>query len=199
MPSVPASSHDAGPSCRADEAVRPAEEGSTAGRPLPLGVASIGGSDFTWGSALAVAALGAFGTGLAYVLMASNTGRYGGTRASTTTYLIPGVAVVLGIAFRGEAVEWLAMTGWRRFIWLVRQRITLRVLSKMTGCRQIRIWSFGGKPMMTAPMGRVSTAKGLMSGMSRIADPIRCKRRILGTTTTMTKMNLSSSGGMRWI
>jgi drug/metabolite transporter (DMT)-like permease len=77
----------------------------------PLGVASIGGSDFTWGSALAVAALGAFGTGLAYVLMASNTGRYGGTRASTTTYLIPGVAVVLGIAFRGEAVEWLAMTG----------------------------------------------------------------------------------------
>jgi drug/metabolite transporter (DMT)-like permease len=77
----------------------------------PLGVASIGGSDLTWGSALAVAALGAFGTGLAYVLMASNTGRYGGTRASTTTYLIPGVAVVLGIAFRGEAVEWLAMTG----------------------------------------------------------------------------------------
>jgi drug/metabolite transporter (DMT)-like permease len=77
----------------------------------PFGIAAIGGSEFTWGSALAVAALGVFGTGLAYVLMASNTGRYGGTRASTTTYLIPGVAVVLGIAFRGESVEWMALAG----------------------------------------------------------------------------------------
>ena len=77
----------------------------------PFGIAAIGGSEFTWGSALVVAALGVFGTGLAYVLMASNTGRYGGTRASTTTYLIPGVAVVLGIVFRGESVEWMALAG----------------------------------------------------------------------------------------
>ena len=75
----------------------------------PLGIAGIDGPSFTWGSALAVVALGVFGTGLAYVLMASNTGRYGGTRASTTTYLIPGVAIVLGIAFRGESVEWVAL------------------------------------------------------------------------------------------
>ena len=77
----------------------------------PFGIAAIDGSEFTWGSALAVAALGAFGTGLAYVLMASNAGRYGGTRAASTTYLIPGVSVVLGIAFRGESVEWVAFAG----------------------------------------------------------------------------------------
>jgi drug/metabolite transporter (DMT)-like permease len=77
----------------------------------PLGIASIDGSDFTWGSALAVAALGVFGTGVAYVLMASNSGRYGGTRASTTTYLIPGVAILLGVAFRDESVAWIALAG----------------------------------------------------------------------------------------
>jgi drug/metabolite transporter (DMT)-like permease len=77
----------------------------------PLGIAGISGSDFTWGSALAVAALGAFGTGLAYVLMASNSGRYGGTRAASTTYLIPAVSVALGITLRGESVEWVALVG----------------------------------------------------------------------------------------
>jgi drug/metabolite transporter (DMT)-like permease len=77
----------------------------------PLGLAAVGGSHFTWGSFLAVAALGAFGTGLAYVLMASNAGRYGGTRAASTTYLIPGVSIALGIAFRDESVELLAFLG----------------------------------------------------------------------------------------
>jgi drug/metabolite transporter (DMT)-like permease len=77
----------------------------------PLGIAGITGSDFSWGSALAVAVLGAFGTGVAYVLMASNAGRYGSTRAASTTYLIPAVSVVLGVSFRGESVEWLALLG----------------------------------------------------------------------------------------
>jgi len=77
----------------------------------PLGIASITGSDFSWSSALAVAVLGAFGTGLAYVLMASNAGRYGGTRASSTTYLIPAVSVVLGVTLRGDSVEWIALAG----------------------------------------------------------------------------------------
>ena len=64
-----------------------------------------------WRSALAVAALGAFGTGLAYVLMASNAGRYGSTRAASTTYLIPGVSLALGLAFRGESVHAIAIVG----------------------------------------------------------------------------------------
>jgi drug/metabolite transporter (DMT)-like permease len=77
----------------------------------PLGIAGMTGSDFSWGSALAVAVLGAFGTGVAYVLMASNAGRYGSTRAASTTYLIPAVSVILGISFRGESVEWVALMG----------------------------------------------------------------------------------------
>ena len=77
----------------------------------PFGVAALGGSTFAWGSALAVAVLGAFGTGLAYVLMASNAGRYGSTRASSTTYLIPAVSLGLGVAFRGEDVHAIAIVG----------------------------------------------------------------------------------------
>lgn len=77
----------------------------------PFGIAAVAGSTFSWRSALAVAALGALGTGLAYVLMASNAGRYGSTRAASTTYLIPGVSVLLGISFRDESVEWIALLG----------------------------------------------------------------------------------------
>ncbi len=77
----------------------------------PFGVATISDSEFAWGSAAAVAVLGAFGTGVAYVVMASNAGRFGSTRASSTTYLIPAVSIVLGIAFRGEHVEWIALVG----------------------------------------------------------------------------------------
>ena len=68
----------------------------------PFGIATISDSEFAWGSAAAVAVLGAFGTGVAYVLMASNAGRFGSTRASSTTYLIPGVSIVLGVVVRGE-------------------------------------------------------------------------------------------------
>lgn len=77
----------------------------------PFGIAAISESSFEWGSAIAVAVLGAFGTGLAYVLMASNAGRFGSTRASSTTYLIPAVSVMLGIVLRGESVELLALAG----------------------------------------------------------------------------------------
>ena len=77
----------------------------------PFGIATISDSEFAWGSAAAVAVLGAFGTGVAYVLMASNAGRFGSTRASSTTYLIPGVSIVLGVVVRGEHVEPIALVG----------------------------------------------------------------------------------------
>lgn len=77
----------------------------------PFGAAAVGDSSFAWSSALAVAALGAFGTGVAYVLMAANAGRYGSTRAASTTYLIPGVALVLGVVFRDEEAHAIALVG----------------------------------------------------------------------------------------
>lgn len=77
----------------------------------PLGIAGVTDSTFAWRSALAVAALGALGTGLAFVLMASNAGAYGSTRAASTTYVIPGVALFLGLVFRDESVALLAVVG----------------------------------------------------------------------------------------
>lgn len=77
----------------------------------PLGLRGLASSDFAWRSAIAVALLGVLGTGLAFVVMASNAGRYGSTRASSTTYLIPAVSIVLGVVLRGEDVRLLALFG----------------------------------------------------------------------------------------
>jgi len=77
----------------------------------PLGIAGLGDSEFAWDSAVAVAVLGAFGTGVAFVLMASNAGRFGSTRASSTTYLIPGVSILLGVVLRNETIEPIALVG----------------------------------------------------------------------------------------
>lgn len=77
----------------------------------PFGLASIDASEFEWGSAAAVAVLGAFGTGVAYVVQAANAGRYGGTRSASTTYLIPGVSLLLGLLLRDESVAALAVVG----------------------------------------------------------------------------------------
>ena len=69
------------------------------------------GSTFAWGSFLAVAAAGVLGTGLAFVIMGSLVGRVGSTRASFITYVIPVVALVLGVVFLGDEVGRLALVG----------------------------------------------------------------------------------------
>lgn len=77
----------------------------------PTGLWGLTQSSFSWGSAVAVTVLGAFSTGVAYVWMAWNAGRLGGTRASTTNYMIPAVSIVLGIGFRNESVAAIALIG----------------------------------------------------------------------------------------
>jgi drug/metabolite transporter (DMT)-like permease len=77
----------------------------------PLGIVSIPGSTFTWSAAGAVAAVGILGTGLAFVLMGRLVGRVGPTRASIVGYLIPVVALLLGVALRGDEVGPLALVG----------------------------------------------------------------------------------------
>ncbi len=62
-------------------------------------------------SLAAVLALGALGTGLAFVYMGTLVGRVGGTRAAFATYLIPVVAIVLGVAIRDETVAAIAIVG----------------------------------------------------------------------------------------
>jgi drug/metabolite transporter (DMT)-like permease len=77
----------------------------------PFGITVLPQSSFSWHSALAVVALGVFGTGAAYVLAAANVGRLGSTRASVSTYLIPVVALALGVVLRDETVAPLAIIG----------------------------------------------------------------------------------------
>jgi drug/metabolite transporter (DMT)-like permease len=77
----------------------------------PFGVASLGDSRFAPGSFVAVLVLGAVGTGIAFALMGRLVGRVGSTRASFATYLIPVVALVLGVVIRHETVNAVGIVG----------------------------------------------------------------------------------------
>jgi len=78
---------------------------------IPFGLIQIPGSEWAWSSALAMIPLGALGTGLAFVLMATLVGRVGGPRGSIAIYFVPVVAIVLGVIVRGDAVEPAAVAG----------------------------------------------------------------------------------------
>lgn len=77
----------------------------------PFGLGSIPGSRFAWFALLAVAAVGVLGTGIAFVLMGRLVGRVGATRASIVGYLIPVVALLLGVVLRSDEVEPIAIAG----------------------------------------------------------------------------------------
>lgn len=77
----------------------------------PFGLWSVPGSSFELGPVLSVAFIGAVGTGIAFVIMATLVGSVGSTRASMATYLIPVVAMVLGVLVRDERVGVPALVG----------------------------------------------------------------------------------------
>jgi drug/metabolite transporter (DMT)-like permease len=77
----------------------------------PYGLFGLARSTFDWGSLAALMALGLLGTGLAYIIMGGLAGSVGPTRASFITYLIPVVALVLGVVFRDEIVAPVAIVG----------------------------------------------------------------------------------------
>ncbi len=77
----------------------------------PVGLWQLPDSTFAWSSALAMVPLGVVGTGLALVWMADLAGRVGGSRASVATYLIPIVAIALGVLVRDETIAPLALGG----------------------------------------------------------------------------------------
>lgn len=77
----------------------------------PFGIASLGPSRFAWPALLATSAVGVLGTGFAFVLMGRFVGRVGATRASIVGYLIPVVALLLGVVFRGDEVGPVAIVG----------------------------------------------------------------------------------------
>jgi drug/metabolite transporter (DMT)-like permease len=77
----------------------------------PYGIYGLLRSEFAWPSLFALAALGLLGTGLAYILMGGLAGSVGPTRASFITYLVPVVALVLGVVLRDEIVAPVAVVG----------------------------------------------------------------------------------------
>jgi len=78
---------------------------------LPFGLADLGESSFAWGSVLAVIILGVFGTGVARAMYAAVLGRVGAPRGSIVAYMIPIVALVLGVTFRSEQVQLIQLAG----------------------------------------------------------------------------------------
>lgn len=78
---------------------------------IPFGLSQIRGSTWAWSSALAIVPLGVLGTGLAFVLMATLVGRVGGPRGSISIYFVPVVAIILGVAARGDNIEPAAIAG----------------------------------------------------------------------------------------
>lgn len=71
----------------------------------------VGGVSLTPTRVLAVVLLGTLGTGLAYVLSYRVIAELGPTTASLVTYIIPVVAVVVGIVVLDEPFEWRLVLG----------------------------------------------------------------------------------------
>jgi drug/metabolite transporter (DMT)-like permease len=71
---------------------------------LPLALVNLPDSDVQLSSVAAVASLGLLGTGVAYIAMVTLVGRMGATRGAVAIYLMPVVALVLGVALRDETV-----------------------------------------------------------------------------------------------
>jgi drug/metabolite transporter (DMT)-like permease len=77
----------------------------------PYALIGVPDSSFAWRPVGAVMVLGALGTGLAFVAAGTLFGRVGATRGSVIGYLIPVVALVLGVLVRDENVAALAVGG----------------------------------------------------------------------------------------
>ena len=94
----------------------------------PLGALPLFSAHWSTRSLISVLALGVFGTAIANVVMAMAAGRLGATRASATAFLIPVVALILGVLIRSEQVPILAVCGGALCLagaWLIR-RATMR-------------------------------------------------------------------------
>jgi drug/metabolite transporter (DMT)-like permease len=77
----------------------------------PLGLPEMLKGDWTLRPALALLALGAGGTAIATILAATAAGRMGATKASATAFLIPVVALILGVVVRHERVGIVSLIG----------------------------------------------------------------------------------------
>jgi drug/metabolite transporter (DMT)-like permease len=77
----------------------------------PLGIPDVLHAQWSLRPALALLGLGALGTGVAFVLMATAAGRVGAARAAGTVFITPVVALFLGVTLRNEHVATLSVVG----------------------------------------------------------------------------------------
>jgi drug/metabolite transporter (DMT)-like permease len=94
---------------------------------LPLGFGDVLNASWSFAPAISLIALGALGTGVAHVVMATASGRIGATKAAATAFLIPPVALLLGVLVRGESVAAVAVVGGALCIagaWIIRRANT---------------------------------------------------------------------------
>ena len=78
---------------------------------IALGVSGVQTPHVTAESVAAIAVLGIIGTGFAYVLNYQIITSEGATVASTVTYLLPVVAIVLGVVVLGESITVTTLAG----------------------------------------------------------------------------------------
>jgi len=77
----------------------------------PLGVPAVAAGRWSLWPVVSLIALGAGGTGVAYVMTAVAAGRMGATVASVNNFIIPVVALGLGIGLRHEQVSPVSIVG----------------------------------------------------------------------------------------
>jgi drug/metabolite transporter (DMT)-like permease len=77
----------------------------------PLGIPAVMAGHWSFWPAASLVALGAGGTGIAYVMTATAAGRMGATVASVNNFFIPVVALALGVGLRHEQVSWISIGG----------------------------------------------------------------------------------------
>ena len=77
----------------------------------PLGLPEVLKGDWSLRPSIALLCLGAGGTAIATVVAATAAGRLGATRASATAFLIPVVALILGVVIRHERVSAISLVG----------------------------------------------------------------------------------------
>lgn len=78
---------------------------------LPYALVSFDANTPTAAATAAIAVLGVVGTGVGFAVMAVLASRVGSTRASFITYVIPAVAIGLGVVFLDESVAPLSLLG----------------------------------------------------------------------------------------
>jgi len=78
---------------------------------LPFGIWGLPRSEWDWAAAGAMALLGVFGSGLAFVASATLGARAGPVRGSLPIYFLPVVAMLLGALVRHEDIPTMAIVG----------------------------------------------------------------------------------------